>query len=86
MRDARSHGSLPPPLHSLNAATALMKDQGYGAGYIYDHETPEGFAGQDYFPEMMGRRVYYDPPERGFEREVRKRLAYWAGLRARRIA
>lgn len=74
-------GSLPPPAHSLNAPTKLMKEQGYGEGYRYDHDNPEGFAGQDHFPEGMARQTFYDPPERGFERDIRKRLAYWEKLR-----
>lgn len=85
-QDARKTGSLMPPKHILNAPTKLMKDIGYGAGYAYDHDAPEGFSGQDYFPEDLGRRRYYDPPERGFERDIRKRLAYWDKLRARRRA
>lgn len=84
MATAKEHGSLPPPKHILNAPTKLMKGEGYGAGYIYDHDTPEGFSGQDYFPTEMGRKQFYDPPERGFEREIRKRLDYWANLRAKR--
>lgn len=84
MRDAKAQGSLMPPKHILNAPTKLMKGEGYGAGYEYDHDMPEAFSGQDYFPEAMGRRTYYDPPERGFERDLRKRLDYWAKLRARR--
>lgn len=79
---AKKTGSLMPPKDILNAPTGLMKDQGYGTGYIYDHDTPEGFSGQDYFPEEMGRQQFYDPPERGFEREIRKRLDYWARLRS----
>ncbi|RIK99815.1 MAG: AAA family ATPase [Proteobacteria bacterium] len=86
MRAAKEHGSLLPPRHILNAPTKLMREEGYGAGYEYDHDTPEGFSGQDYFPEAMGRRTFYDPPERGFEREIRKRLDYWAKLRAARKA
>jgi len=82
-RAARETGSLMPPRHILNAPTRLMKDIGYGKDYAYDHDTAEGFSGQDYFPEEMGRRHFYDPPERGFEREIRKRLDYWAGLRAK---
>jgi putative ATPase len=85
-REARKTGSLMPPKHILNAPTRLMKDIGYGAGYAYDHDAPDAFSGQDYFPEDLGRRRYYDPPERGFEREIRKRLAYWDRLRARRRA
>jgi putative ATPase len=81
MRSAKQHGSLAPPKHILNAPTKLMSEQGYGAGYAYDHDTAEGFSGQDYFPDEMERETYYDPPERGFEREIRKRLAYWQRLR-----
>ncbi|MFD1704904.1 replication-associated recombination protein A [Methylopila henanensis] len=81
---AREHGSLLPPRHILNAPTKLMKAEGYGAGYAYDHDAPDAFSGQDYFPETMGRRTFYDPPDRGFERELRKRLDYWAKLRADR--
>ncbi|MGO4717268.1 replication-associated recombination protein A [Bradyrhizobium sp. 2TAF24] len=84
MRTAKEAGSLLPPRHILNAPTKLMKSEGYGGGYQYDHDTPEGFSGQDYFPEELGRQTFYDPPERGFEREVRKRLEYWARLRAQR--
>ena len=84
MRTAKEGGSLSPPRHILNAPTRLMSDEGYGAGYEYDHDTAEGFSGQDYFPEELGRQQFYDPPERGFEREVHKRLAYWAELRRRR--
>lgn len=85
MRAAKEHGSLAPPKHILNAPTKLMDEQGYGAGYDYDHDTPEGFSGQHYFPdEIGGRLTFYDPPERGFEREVKKRLVYWEGLRRRR--
>ncbi len=79
-------GSLTPPKHILNAPTGLMKDQGYGAGYAYDHDAEDGFSGQDYFPEGMKRPALYQPVERGFERELTKRLAYFAGLRARRNA
>ncbi|MEM9357442.1 MAG: replication-associated recombination protein A [Pseudomonadota bacterium] len=81
LRSAKQNGSLMPPKHILNAPTKLMDEQGYGEGYEYDHATPEGFSGQDYFPEEMDRETYYDPPERGFEREIRKRLAYWDSLR-----
>lgn len=84
MRAAKEHGSLSPPKHILNAPTRLMEDEGYGDGYAYDHDAPEGFSGQDYFPEDMGRRAFYDPPDRGFERDIRKRLAYWEGLRQKR--
>ncbi|MCG8361656.1 MAG: replication-associated recombination protein A [Kiloniellales bacterium] len=81
---AKETGSLMPPQHILNAPTRLMKELGYGAGYAYDHDQPEAFSGQDYFPEDMARRAFYQPVERGFEREVRKRLAYWAKLRNER--
>lgn len=84
MRAAKNNGSLAPPKHILNAPTRLMAEQGYGAGYEYDHATAEGFSGQDYFPDEMEREQYYDPPERGFEREIRKRLAYWQKLRDER--
>jgi putative ATPase len=78
---ARETGSLTPPKHILNAPTRLMKDLGYGAGYVYDHDTEDGFSGQDYFPEGMERRQLYRPGDRGFEREIAKRLAYWNKLR-----
>jgi putative ATPase len=81
MSAAKAHGSLPPPKHILNAPTKLMKEEGYSSGYLYDHDQPEAFSGQDYFPERMGRMTFYDPPERGFEREIRKRLEYWRKLR-----
>lgn len=81
-RVAKENGSLLPPKHILNSPTRLMKDEGYGAGYEYDHDTAEAFSGQDYFPEKLGRQTFYDPPERGFEREIRKRLDYWARLRS----
>lgn len=84
MRSAKTSGSLLPPKHILNAPTKLMKSEGYGTGYQYDHDAPDGFSGQDYFPETMGRHTYYDPPDRGFERELRKRLEYWARLRRER--
>ncbi len=83
-RAAKEHGSLLPPKHILNAPTKLMKEEDYAAGYLYDHDQPEAFSGQDYFPEKMGRRTFYDPPERGFEREIRKRLDYWAKIRRER--
>jgi putative ATPase len=82
MRAAKETGSLMPPKHILNAPTRLMKQLGYGKGYAYDHDTAEGFSGQDYFPEDMQRRRFYEPVERGFEREIRKRLEYWDRLRA----
>jgi putative ATPase len=86
MGAARQGGSLLPPKHILNSPTALMKSEGYGSGYAYDHDTPEAFSGQDYFPEALGRQTFYDPPDRGFEREIRKRLDYWAKLRSGKSA
>jgi len=80
-RVAKEGGSLLPPKHILNSPTKLMTAEGYGAGYQYDHDTPEGFSGQDYFPEALGRQTFYNPFDRGFEREIRKRLDYWAKLR-----
>ncbi|NIA72117.1 replication-associated recombination protein A [Pelagibius litoralis] len=82
-KSAGESGSLAPPAHILNAPTGLMRDLGYGQGYHYDHDTAEGFSGQDYFPESLGRQPFYRPVERGFEREIRKRLDYWAKLRNR---
>jgi putative ATPase len=85
MRSAKEHGSLMPPKIILNAPTKLMREEGYGAGYAYDHSTEEAFSGQNYFPdEMEARPQFYNPPERGFEREIAKRLAHWAKLRAER--
>ena len=81
MSAAKTHGSLVPPRTILNAPTKLMREEGYGDGYIYDHDTPNAFSGQDYFPEKLGRQAFYDPPERGFERDIRKRLEYWTKLR-----
>ena len=79
---ARETGSVSPPAHILNAPTKLMKELGYGKGYVYDPDTPDGFSGQDYFPDEMEREQFYQPMERGFEREIIKRLAYWQKLRA----
>jgi putative ATPase len=84
MRAAGEHGSLMPPAHILNAPTKLMKNLGYGKGYEYDHEAEEGFSGQNYFPDGMARQQFYAPKETGFEREIAKRLDYWAKLRAKR--
>jgi putative ATPase len=84
MAEAKKTGSAPPPKHILNAPTSLMKEQGYGAGYAYDHDAEDGFSGQDYFPEGMKRPGWYAPVERGFERELAKRVAYFARLRAER--
>ncbi len=80
-RSAKENGSLPPPRHILNAATKFMKEEGYGTGYLYDHDQPDAFSGQDYFPEAMERERYYTPVDRGFERDIAKRLDYWAKLR-----
>ncbi|WP_372571682.1 replication-associated recombination protein A [Ruegeria jejuensis] len=84
MRLAKKTGSEPPPKHILNAPTSLMKDQGYGAGYDYDHDAEDGFSGQNYFPDGVERPELYQPVERGFERELKKRLDYFANLRAKR--
>jgi putative ATPase len=84
MRTAKQAGSLLPPKHILNAPTKLMQEEGYSAGYEYDHEADEAFSGQDYFPEQLGRQKFYEPVERGFEREIKKRLEYWAKLRAQK--
>ncbi|WP_208350093.1 replication-associated recombination protein A [Pseudaestuariivita rosea] len=84
MKSAKKTGSNPPPKHILNAPTALMKDQGYGAGYDYDHDAEDGFSGQDYFPDGMKRPVFYHPVERGFERELKRRLDYFVKLRTKR--
>ncbi len=81
---ARDFGSEPPPKHILNAPTKMMKDQGYGKGYAYDHDQEDGFSGQNYFPETMKRAEFYQPVDRGQEREMKKRLEYFAGLRAKR--
>jgi putative ATPase len=85
-RAAGETGSLMPPAHILNAPTKLMKEIGYGKDYAYDHDAPEGFSGQNYFPAGMERRRFYEPVERGFEREIKKRLDYWDKLRAKRQA
>jgi putative ATPase len=81
---ARKTGSLAPPKHILNAPTSLMRDLGYGKGYVYDHDTEEGFSGQDYFPDGMERVRLYAPGDRGFEREIAKRLEYWESLRRKK--
>ena len=83
---ARSHGSEMPPKHILNAPTQLMAEEGYGANYAYDHNAQDGFSGQNYFPETMDRPKIYDPVERGFERDLRKRVEYFEKLRAKRNA
>ncbi|MBV7408141.1 replication-associated recombination protein A [Maritimibacter sp. DP1N21-5] len=82
--EARKTGSTPPPKHILNAPTKLMEDEGYGAGYAYDHDAEDGFSGQNYFPDGMKRPIYYVPVERGFERDLKKRVEFFAGLRAKR--
>lgn len=84
MRAAKENGSLLPPKTILNAPTKLMKSEGYGTGYRYDHDEPDAFSGQNYFPEAMGRKTFYEPVERGFERELKKRLDYWSRLRRER--
>lgn len=84
-RAAKETGSLMPPMNILNAPTKLMKNLGYGASYQYDHDTENGFSGDNYFPEGMGRPDFYRPVERGFEREIVRRLAYWQKLREERV-
>ena len=79
---ARKTGSLMPPKHILNAPTKLMKELGYNDGYVYDQDLEDGFSGQNYFPEEMGRRRFYHPVDRGFEREIKKRIDYFDKLRA----
>ncbi len=84
MKSAKATGSEPPPKHILNAPTQLMKDEGYGDGYAYDHDAEDGFSGQHYFPDRMDRAAFYVPVSRGFERELEKRLTYFSKLRAKR--
>lgn len=84
VRTAKEGGSLMPPKTILNAPTKLMREEGYGADYAYDHDAPDAFSGQNYWPDALGRKQFYDPPERGFEREIRKRLEYWDKLRRER--
>jgi len=86
MRAAKEGGSLTPPKHILNAPTKLMKSEGYGAGYEYDHGQEDAFSGQDYFPDELGRQQFYEPVERGFEREIRKRLEWFEAKRQDRAA
>lgn len=83
-RRAKETGSLNPPMHILNAPTTMMKEMGYGKGYQYDHDAEDGFSGQDYFPDGLEREQYYQPAERGFEREIAKRLEYWNKLRSKK--
>ena len=82
MDAARQTGSLMPPKHILNAPTKLMKDLGYHDGYVYDQDLEDGFSGQNYFPDGMARRKFYYPVDRGFEREIKKRIEYFDKLRA----
>ena len=84
MRAAKDYGSLMPPKHILNAPTKLMKEIGYSDGYEYDHNAEDAFSGQNYFPDGMKRQQFYTPVERGFEREVKKRLDYWSELRRKK--
>lgn len=84
LRAAKTTGSLMPPKHILNAPTRMMEELGYGKGYAYDHDAPDAFSGQDYFPEDMARETFYRPVARGFEREIAKRLEYWDKLRRQR--
>lgn len=84
VRTAKDAGSLMPPKTILNAPTKLMVSEGYGQGYRYDHDEPDAFSGQNYFPEKLGRKTFYEPVERGFERDIKKRLEYWAKLRKER--
>ncbi len=81
---AKTQGSLTPPKVILNAPTKMMREEGYGEGYAYDHDEPDAFSGQDYWPDKLGRQTLYEPVERGFEREIGKRLEYWAKLRKER--
>jgi putative ATPase len=83
-RLAKDHGSLMPPKIILNAPTKLMRDEGYGANYAYDHDGPEGFSGQNYWPETLGRQTLYRPVDRGFEKDLRARLHHLAKLRKQR--
>ncbi|OYW88500.1 MAG: AAA family ATPase, partial [Hyphomonas sp. 32-62-5] len=83
-RAAAETGSLMPPKHILNAPTTLMKDQGYGSGYVYDHDTEEGFSGQDYFPDAMGRQQFYTPKGAGREKPIAEQLARFAEMRKSR--
>jgi putative ATPase len=81
---ARHHGSVLPPKAILNAPTKVMKREGYGDGYRYDHDEPDAFSGQDYWPEAIGRQSLYRPTERGFERDIGRRMAWWDTRRRER--
>ncbi len=83
---AKQTGSLMPPAHILNAPTKMMAEMGYGAGYIYDHDVEGGISGQSFFPEDMERQTFYSPVERGFERDIQKRMAYFAKVREEHAA
>ena len=83
---ARRTAALAPPMHSLNAPTRLMRELGYGEGYVYDHDAPDAFAGLDYFPETLAREQLYHPTTRGFEARIAERLAEWAARRTRAAA
>jgi putative ATPase len=83
---AKETGALMPPKTILNAPTRMMREQEYGTGYRYDHDEPDAFSGQGYFPEEMGRVTFYEPADRGFEREINKRLDYWSKLRTERVS
>jgi putative ATPase len=83
-RAAQESGSLMPPMHAVNAPTKLMRELGYSEGYVYDPDTKEGFSGLNYFPDELPRQVFYRPLERGFEREIAKRIDYWNKLRQRK--
>ena len=85
-RVAQERGSLMPPKTILNAPTKLMRREGHGEGYRYDHDEPDAFSGQDYWPEALGRQSFYEPTERGFERDIAKRLGWWEDLRRQRRA
>jgi putative ATPase len=83
-RAARENGSLPPPKNIVNAPTKLMKELGHGAGYAYDHDAEHGFSGDNYWPDRLGRQQFYRPTDRGMEKRISERLAFWEGLRTER--
>jgi putative ATPase len=84
MRAAKENGSLLPPKHILNAPTKLMKSEGYGTGYQYDHDAPDAFSGQNYFPDELPRQDFYQPSGRGHEKRIEERMAEWERLRRER--